>query len=82
MIVATFSLKKSVLNDCVHYSIIVFKLLRHLTEVLEVNLNVRDKWDSTPLYYASGVLSIKSVSANFTNVQETQKTDLCCSYTL
>ena len=30
----------------------------------------------------AGVLSIKSVSANFTNVQETQKTDLCCSYTL
>ena len=30
----------------------------------------------------AGVLSIKSVSANFTNVQETQKTDLHCSYIL
>ena len=25
---------------------------RYLTEEKEVNLNVRDKWDSTPLYYA------------------------------
>ena len=31
-----------------------FKLVffRYLTEEKEVNLNVRDKWDSTPLYYA------------------------------
>ena len=26
--------------------------LRYLTDRKEINLNVRDKWDSTPLYYA------------------------------
>ena len=25
---------------------------RYLTDQKEINLNVRDKWDSTPLYYA------------------------------
>ena len=27
-------------------------LFRYLTDEKEINLNVRDKWDSTPLYYA------------------------------
>lgn len=26
--------------------------LKHLIETKEVDVNVRDKWDSTPLYYA------------------------------
>jgi ankyrin repeat protein len=35
----------------INYRISIFSS-RYLTDQKEINLNVRDKWDSTPLYYA------------------------------
>ena len=36
------------------FAIFIYNIFfdRYLTEEKEINLNVRDKWDSTPLYYA------------------------------
>ena len=33
-------------------TLINISYFRYLTDQKEINLNVRDKWDSTPLYYA------------------------------
>ena len=42
---------------------------RYLTENKEMDLNIRDKWDSTPLYYAClcGHLELVSVMNLFRN---------------
>ena len=39
-------------TDCHNKVITYLFAIRELVEQKEVELNVRDKWDSTPLYYA------------------------------
>ena len=41
---------RNMVND-INYAIVKF-FYRYLTENKEMDLNIRDKWDSTPLYYA------------------------------
>ena len=37
---------------CAICTAILCSVYRYLTDQKEINLNVRDKWDSTPLYYS------------------------------